>query len=78
MNSDAYNLRDPTRIREKRDREQMKRRARAIARLPESAWDETVKREPKDRQEEIWDRLQRIKRGRELGLLPKSSTGNSA
>lgn len=59
-----FRIRDPARIAERRQTQRQRRRAQAIARLPENLWPEKLKLEPRDDREEIWRFLCAIRTAR--------------
>lgn len=64
----AYRGIDPSELMERDERKRHLRIARAISRLPEEQWNEKVKLEPIDKQEEIWCFLRAI---RTIRTLPR-------
>jgi len=66
IESDEFYGIDPVEIMVRRERRELRQRARDIAKLPEHLWVEKVNLEPLDRQETIWFFLKAIRTVRTL------------
>jgi hypothetical protein len=66
VESEAFSGIDPMEIMVRRERRELRQRAREIAKLPEHLWVEKVNLEPPDRQETIWFFLKAIRTVRTL------------